>query len=141
MLVGTLVEADFESFTARLRSPEGQPVAVSFDPSMADEIHHVLREPATVEGWIMYDPSDHAARAINLRRVMRSDQIALGIDARTFRRRTAFLQLQQEQGGTREFDVFALHDGESSEEQFAAYAAALRHLTNASHRPSPRLAP
>src|SRR2546422_418367 len=83
MLVGTLVEADFESFTARLRSPEGQPVAVSFDPSIADEIHHVLREPATVEGWIMYDPSDHAARAINLRRVMRSDQIALGIDART----------------------------------------------------------
>ena len=62
---------------------------------------------------------------------MRSDQIALGIDARTFRRRKAFLQLQQEQGVTGEFDVIDLHDGESSEEQLAAYDAALRHLTDA----------
>jgi hypothetical protein len=131
MLVGTLVEADFESFTARLRSPEGQPVQVSFDPSMADEIHQVLREPATVEGWITYDPSNQSVRSINLRRVMRTDQMALGIDARAFRRRRTFSQLQHDQGVTGVFDVAVLHDSESPEEELEAYDAALRRLADA----------
>ena len=130
MLVGTLVEADFESFTARLRSPEGRPVAVSFDPSMADEIHRALREPAAVEGWITYDPEHQAARSINLRRVVRSDQMDLGIDARAFRDRKTFSQLQREQGVTGPFDVAELYDPQSPEEELEAYDAALRRLAD-----------
>ena len=128
MLVGTLVEADFESFTARLRSPEGRPVAVSFDPSMADEIHRALREPATVEGWITYDPEQQTARSISLRRVMRGDQMHLGIDARAFRDRKTFAQLQHEQGVTGLFDVAELYDAESPEKELEAYDAALQRL-------------
>jgi hypothetical protein len=131
MLVGTLVEADFESFTARLRSPEGRPVAVSFDPTMADDIHQGLREPATVEGWITYDPSDSAARSINLRRVMRGDQLPLGIDTRAFRRRRTFAQLQREQGVTGLFNVADLVDRESPAQELDAYEAALQRLADA----------
>lgn len=130
MLVGTLVEADFESSTARLRSPEGRPVAVSFDPTMADEIHRALREPATVEGWITYHPEHQTARSINLRRVMRSDQMDLGIDARAFRQHKTFSQLQREQGVTGAFDVAELFDSQSSEEELEAYDAALRRLAD-----------
>jgi hypothetical protein len=131
MLVGTLVEADFESFTARLRSPEGRSVAVSFDPTMADEIHRALREPTTVEGWITYDPANQTARSISLRRVMQSEQISLGIDARAFRRRKSFAQLQREQGVTGVFEIRELHDSESSEEELEAYDTALRRLADA----------
>jgi hypothetical protein len=118
MLVGTLVEADFESYTARLRSPEGQPVAVSFDPAMADAIHEALREPATVDGWITYDPANQEARSISLRRVMRADQTSLGIDIHAFRRRKTF--------GL--FDVGELYDSVSSEEELEAYEEALQRL-------------
>jgi hypothetical protein len=128
MLVGTLVEADFEQYTARLRSPEGQPVAVSFDPSMADAIHEALREPAAVEGWILYDPSSQEVRSISLRRVMRADQLALGIDASAFRRKKTFTQLQREQGVTGLFDVTELHDSASPEEQLEVYEEALQRL-------------
>jgi hypothetical protein len=128
MLVGTLVEADFESFTARLRSPEGQPVAVSFDPSMADAIHQALREPATVDGWITYDPASQEARSISLHRVMRADQMSLGIDIHAFQRRRTFAQLQKEQGVTGLFDVVEIHDSVSSEEQLEAYEEALQRL-------------
>jgi len=128
MLIGTLVEADFEAFTARLRSPEGQSVAVSFDPSLDDQIHEALREPTTVEGWITYDPSNQTARTINLRRVMRGKQIALNIDARAFQSRKSFSQLQREQGLSGIFDVAELHDPEATAEELETYEAALRAL-------------
>jgi hypothetical protein len=128
MLVGTLVEADFESYTARLRSPEGQPVAVSFDPGMADAIHQALREPATVDGWIIYDPANQEARSISLRRVMRADQMSLGIDIHAFRRKKTFGQLQREQGVSGLFDVVELHDSISSEDELEAYEDALQRL-------------
>jgi hypothetical protein len=131
LLVGTLVEADFEAFRARLRSPEGRAVAVSFDPSMADEIHQALREPATVEGWITYDPVDQAARAINPRRVMHGDQLALGIDARAFTRRRSFAQLQREQHVTGLIDAAELYDSESPEDELNLYDAALQRLADA----------
>jgi hypothetical protein len=128
MLAGTLVEADFESYTARLRSPEGQPVAVSFDPSMADNIHEALREPATVDGWITYDPASQEARSISLHQVMRADQTSLRIDSRAFQRRKTFADLQEEQGTTGLFDVNDLHDSISSEEELEAYEEALQRL-------------
>lgn len=128
MLVGTLVEADFEAFTARLRSPEGQPVAVSFDPSMADDIQEALREPPTIDGWITYDPSNQEAKSVSLRQVMRADQMSLGIDIHAFRRRKTFAQLQKEQGVTGVFDPDELYDSISSEEELNAYEEALQRL-------------
>jgi hypothetical protein len=129
MLVGTLVEADFESFTARLRSPEGASIAVSFEPAMADDIHHALRTPATVEGLITYDPASQSARRIDLRRVMRGSQLAIHVDAEQFRRRRTFRQLQREQGKTGRFDVADLYDADSSEAELAAYDSAVRELS------------
>jgi hypothetical protein len=129
MLVGTLVEADFESFTARLRSPEGASIAVSFDRAMADDIHQALREPATVEGLITYDPSSHSVRRIDLRRVMRGSQLAMHVDAARFRRRRTFRQLQRDQGKTGRFDVADLYDGDSSDAELAAYDSAVRELS------------
>jgi len=129
MLVGTLVEADFEMFTARLRSPEEQPIRVSFDPRMADEIHSALREPSTVEGWITYDPSNQEARSINLRQVMSGDQLVLGVDTRAFRRRRTFADLQRAQGVNGLLEIDDLFDSESSEDELDAYDDALQRLT------------
>src|SRR5207249_4048531 len=97
MAVGTLVEADFESFTARLRRPTGQAVTVSFDPSLSDSIHAALREPATIEGWVTYDPGTQQARSINVRSVRRAEQIML-VDTGAFREHRTFKELQAAQG-------------------------------------------
>jgi len=89
MVIGTLVEADFESLTARLRDHVGQAVTVSFDQGMADQIKEALREPATMEGWITFDPETQESRSIFIRSVRLGDQLPLAIDAREFRRQPA----------------------------------------------------
>jgi hypothetical protein len=131
MVVGTLVEADFESFTARLRGAMGQAVTVSFDPTMADAIQEALREPTTMEGWLTYDPGTQEARSITIRTVRLADQLVLGMEASGFWRRRGFTELQQEQGITGVFDIDDLHDATTSEEELDAYEAALHQLREA----------
>jgi len=131
MVVGTLVEADFEACTARLRGAMGQAVIVSFDPTMADAIQEALREPTTMEGWLTYDPGTQEARSITIRTVRLADQLLLGVDARGFWRRRGFAELQQEQGVTGVFDIDALYDSTTSEEELDAYEAALHQLREA----------
>lgn len=131
MVVGTLVEADFESFSARLRGPSGHAVTVSFDPTLADEIQAALREPATVEGWIVYDPESQIARSILTSTVRVVDQLVLGIDAHAFRRRRGFAELKREQGVSGIVDIAALYDATAAPAELEAYAEALEQIREA----------
>jgi hypothetical protein len=54
---GTLVEADFERFSARLRTPTNDAISVTFPPDLADAITEALRRPAEFEGEVTYDPT------------------------------------------------------------------------------------
>ena len=68
-LLGTLVEADFERASARLRTPEGAAVSVSFPTDLADVIEEALRQPAEFAGEVTYDPVTSTATSIRLREV------------------------------------------------------------------------
>ena len=54
-LVGVLVEADFESNTARLRTTGGQRIAISFETELADRIQEGLRRQSEFRGEVSYD--------------------------------------------------------------------------------------
>lgn len=131
MVVGTLVEADFEAYSARLRGPSGRAVTVSFDPSLADDIQKALREPAALEGWIVYDPGSNEARSILIQNVRVADQLVLGIDARAFRRRRDFEELRERQGITGAVDIAALYDAVTPTDELNAYAAELERFREA----------
>ena len=49
-LVGVLVEADFESNTARLRTTGGQRIALRFETELADSIQEGLRRQSEFRG-------------------------------------------------------------------------------------------
>jgi hypothetical protein len=70
-VVGTLVEADFERGTARLRAVGQRPVRVSLDDDLADEIQEALRRPAELVGEVTYDRETGVARSAALRRISR----------------------------------------------------------------------
>ena len=130
LLIGTLVEADFEAYTARLRTTDGGSVAVAFDPGMAAEIKGALTQPGAIEGWITYDPANHVAQSINLQRVVTGHQTTLDLGDRAFRKHQSFSELQAEQSITGPFDVHELRDLESSEIDLEMYDKALRRLTD-----------
>jgi hypothetical protein len=130
LLIGTLVEADFEAYTARLRTSDGGSVAVAFDPGMAAEIKDALTEPGAIEGWITYDPANHVAQSINLQKVVTGRQTTLDLGDRAFRKHQSFSELQAEQSITGPFDVHELRDSESSEIDLDAYDKALRRLAD-----------
>lgn len=132
LLVGTLVEADFEAFSARLRSPDGVPVAVKFDPAIAEEIKDALTETGALQGWITYDPVTQTAQSIDLEKVVKNHQTALDLDPDyTFARHKSFDELQADQGVTGRFNVDDLADADSSEAELDAYDEALRRLSDA----------
>jgi hypothetical protein len=83
-LTGTLVEADFEKLTARLRGPLRELIIVAFDETHADEIQHALRHEAAVQGRVTYDPKTFTARHVELRTITHGEQLVLGIDADEF---------------------------------------------------------
>jgi hypothetical protein len=75
--VGVLVEADFEKNTARLRTAGGRPISVRFEPDLADSIQEGLRRQAELLGEVSYDPKTMEARSVNLRRIVRSEQLTM----------------------------------------------------------------
>ncbi|HVQ96228.1 MAG TPA: hypothetical protein VMU51_34740 [Mycobacteriales bacterium] len=125
VLVGRLVEADFERLTARLQPPAGKPVTVRFPDELADEIHEALRQVATLEGLVSYDPKTSVASSVRLRAISRSEQLALAVgDLGTFWQHATFEDLQRSQGVT-SLDVGDLYDADLDEEERAALYAAL----------------
>jgi len=61
-LIGVLVEADFESNTARLRTTGGQRIAIRFEAELADSIQEGLRRQAEFLGEVSYDAKTMEAR-------------------------------------------------------------------------------
>lgn len=84
MLVGVLFEADFESFTAKLRAPHGQPIAVSFDEDQADDIKQALREKAQLLGEVTYAPATSQAIRVDLRAINRAEQLGIELETDDF---------------------------------------------------------
>jgi hypothetical protein len=124
-VVGVLVEADFESFTARLRGPGGSRTQVQFPPELADEIKQALREPARLRGEVRYDPTTEEARAVELRQIVRGEQLALGLDPGDFWTTRSVGEIAEELGIAPIDDVEALRDGGATEEEVDQILAAL----------------
>jgi hypothetical protein len=83
-VVGALVEADFESMTARLRTAANQPVEVKFDAQQADEIQKALRSQAELIGQVTYDPESLVAKSVRVRHVTRAEQLRIGLETSAF---------------------------------------------------------
>jgi hypothetical protein len=124
-VAGVLVEADFESNTARLRIPTGERVAVSFDDDLADAIQEALRRQAQLVGEVTYDEAESRATAVRLREITRADQLAIGLEPGQFWRHPTVEQLAREQGIQAIIDLGLLRDDEASDEEIDAFLAAL----------------
>lgn len=98
MVTGVLVEADFEHHTARLRTPAGASVAISFPAELADDIHDALRGVAELRGHITYDPRTGSARSVELKRLAKDEQPMLFPGGGDFDEHLSVAQLQLEQG-------------------------------------------
>jgi hypothetical protein len=90
---GTLVEADFERSTARLRTPAGAAVQVTFAPDLADVIEQALRRPAEFAGEVTYDPNTATATAIRLEAVHEPQVIWPGLVTADYRQRQSLADL------------------------------------------------
>jgi hypothetical protein len=127
-VVGTLVEADFENRTARLRSPAGAAVAVSFPEALDDKIQEALRDRATLQGDVAYDPESKVARSVKVHTLERGRQLLLGIEDDTFWRTRSFDELAAEQGAKQPVDPESLYAHGASDEEWQAFMAALASL-------------
>jgi hypothetical protein len=125
VVVGTLVEADFEHHTARLRTPAGQRVEVVFDPDLADAIQMALRNPAELVGDVMFDPDTSFAKSIVLREITAAEQMRIGVDSRAFWQSPSVSELQRQQGISQVTDIERLKDRDASDEEVDAFFSAL----------------
>jgi hypothetical protein len=128
VLVGVLVEADFERHTARLRTPSGDPVVIRFPSELADEIQEALREQAKFEGEVRYDPKTMQARDVELRRVVRSEQLVLGLDPGDYWTQAPVARLAEERSISPVEDVGALQDVEASPDEIEKLLSALEDM-------------
>lgn len=124
-LIGVLVEADFESNTARLRTRGGQRIAVRFEPELADNIQHGLRRQAEFLGEVSYDPKTMEARSVKLRRIVQDEQLTIGLDAGDFWAPRGIDELAAERGIAPVEGVDMLRDREASDEEVDRLFAAL----------------
>lgn len=127
-VVGVLVEADFESFSARLRGPDGSKTQVQFPPDMAGEIQQALRERARLRGEVHYDPKTSEARAVELRQIVRGDQLALGLDPGDFWTTRSVGEIAAEHGIATITDVDTIRDREATEDEVDRMLAALEEM-------------
>jgi len=124
-LIGVLVEADFEKNTARLRTAGGHGVSVRFEPELADSIHDGLRHQTELRGEVRYDPKTMVARSVNLRRIIRSEQLTMGLEAGDFWGGRSIHDLAVEQGVVPIDDVEVLRDRDASDDDVNRLLAAL----------------
>lgn len=116
-LIAVLVEADFENHTARLRTAAGQRIAVRFDPDLADDIYEGLRRQAEFLGEVSYDPKTMEAKAVELRRIVTSEQLVIGLEAGDFWSSTPIQDLAAERGIGPVTDADDLRDREASDDE------------------------
>jgi hypothetical protein len=115
---GTLVEADFERRTARLRTPFGQAIAVHFDADLDDAVYETLRHQSELRGEVAYDPETLEVRSIRVRRLGRAEQLEMATDAARFwEAPRPFAALQTEQGAPVSVDLESLWIPDLTDEQ------------------------
>jgi hypothetical protein len=124
-LIGVLVEADFESNTARLRTAGEQRIGIRFEPELADSIQEGLRRQAEFVGEVNYDPKTMEARSVNLRRIVRSEQLTMGLDTGEFWTPRAIDELAAERGIGPVEDADLLRDRGASHEEVDRLVAAI----------------
>ena len=126
-LAGSLVEADFERRTARLRTPTDTAVEVTFSDEQADDIQAALRQSSTVRGEVRYDPKTHTAKSVRLTELVRGiEQLALDPDQ--FWSELSFQDLVERQASGRAVETRDLYDATASDEERDAVMAALTEL-------------
>jgi len=124
-VLGTLVEADFERLSARLRTPSDRLVKVSFDARQADDIQQALRKKTELDGIVTYDPETNEALSIETRTVTRTEAVALKFADTTYWQDSSVDVLAQEQGVSARADTSGLHDDEATEAELDAFFEAL----------------
>lgn len=97
-LVGMLFEADFESFTAKLRAQDGQVVAVRFDEDQADDVKQALRGRAQLVGEVTYDPATSQAVRVDVRAIATAEQLGMNLDTGVFWTDVTVEQIRVERG-------------------------------------------
>jgi hypothetical protein len=127
-LTGVLTEADFEKHTARLRSPAGDAVVVRFDETLDDDIQEALRRQSQFVGEVRYDPKTSQARDVQLRRVLRTEQLMFGIDPGDFWASQTVDELATERGIAPVDDARVLRDTEASPDEVERLLAALQDM-------------
>ena len=122
---GTLVEADFEKSTARLRTPTNRPVKVAFTDENADAIYIALRQKAELDGVVTYDPKTREALSVEMHSVLRTDQTHLDLDESGFWGNYTVGELAAEQGVVVSEDVSELHATDIGRDDFDSFFEAL----------------
>ena len=69
MLFGTLREADLDRRTARLHTPGGEVVSVTYPPELEEQVHEAMRGLSNFEGVVTYDPKTSQAKRVDVRRI------------------------------------------------------------------------
>ena len=128
-LIGTLFEANFERRSAKLRSPEGDEIAVAFPPQLDDDVQEALREQAGFEGEVSYDPETLTAKSVRLRNVERAKQLIVGLDPHAFWRFESFEELARHQSvSLKPFDPNEIFDVAATAAEREALQEALKQL-------------
>lgn len=70
-VLGTLVEADFERGVARVRTDDGEPIVVRFEPELADRVYEALRKPSALAGQVELEPVARRVTAIHVTTITR----------------------------------------------------------------------
>jgi hypothetical protein len=125
LVIGTLVEADFERMSARLRTPDNTQIRVQFDNALADAIQEGLRHQAGFEGLVSYEEATGRATGIELRSVTRTEQLLIGVDESEFWRERTVEELASDQGITPATSAGDLYDGDATESEIDAFFEAL----------------
>lgn len=128
-VVGVLVEADFEAMTARLRTPVGDRVTVSFEADLADDIQEALRHQTALLGEVRYHRDSAVARSVRLRTILSGEQLELpplAALAPDFWRSRSIQQLAHEQGVRRHWSLDDLVPPDLTDEELASFLEALR---------------
>jgi hypothetical protein len=124
-VTGMLFEADFERNTAQLRGVGGERVQVRFPAELADEIQAALREPARLRGDVEYDPHRSEARAVQLRTIVRGEQLVLGLDPGDFRTAQSIEEVALRRGMSAVVDLTVLRDPEATDDEIERMLAAV----------------
>ncbi len=98
VIVGNLVEADFERNTARVQPVAGPPVQITFPDEMADLVQANLRHVGEWHGEVSLDPATSAVNRMAVEELRVAEPLALGIEADSFWHHSTVEQLAREQG-------------------------------------------